>query len=58
MEENTIEIDLETLSKENIYFLLKESCSKDISINKVIEECLRKFLNDYEKDKNQLVFNF
>ena len=58
MDDEILEIDLKELGINCIYFLLQESCNRNISVNKIIEDCLKNSLKEYENDKNQLVFNF
>ncbi len=58
METEILTIDLNDLTKENVFYLLKESCEKDISVNKVVENCLKNFLKELETDSKQMHFDF
>lgn len=40
-----LEIDISDFSREILEFLISESCEKDISINEVISDSIRKGLN-------------
>jgi hypothetical protein len=40
-----IDIDLSAFAKEDLVYLINESVEKDISINDVIVDCLKKSLN-------------
>jgi hypothetical protein len=54
----TITIDLDDYPKEVLYFLIKQSCEEDVSVNKVIENCISKFLFEVRDNPNQLLFDF
>lgn len=51
MSENmtTIEIDMEGLPVEILYYLIRESCERNISVNQIITEALQYFLDENEK---------
>lgn len=42
----TIDISLEELSRENLEYLVKDSCEQDISVNKVIENIIEKMIGE------------
>ncbi len=44
---SSIEINLEEFSKDTMMFLISESVEKDISINEVIEEILKRTMGKY-----------
>ena len=54
----TITIDLDDYPKEVLYFLIKKSSEEDVSVNKVIENCISKFLDEVQDNPNQLLFEF
>ena len=44
----TIEINMEDWPVDFLYFLIKESCERNISVNQIITETLQKFIDKYE----------
>jgi len=44
-----MDIDIGDWDREILEFLVAESCGRDISVNEVINEVLRKSLKEYEK---------
>jgi bifunctional DNA-binding transcriptional regulator/antitoxin component of YhaV-PrlF toxin-antitoxin module len=43
----TIDIDLSEFSREVLEYLVQESCSKDITVNEVVEQILLKLVDEY-----------
>lgn len=44
-----MDIDIGDWDRETLEFLVAESCERDISVNEIINEVLRKSLKQYEK---------
>ena len=44
----TIEIDLSDFSKEQLIAIIQQSCSQDVSVNKIIEQFIEQLINAHE----------
>ena len=47
-EMSTVELDMAEWPRKFLEFLIKQSCERDITVNKVLENCLVKYLNEVE----------
>ena len=47
-----IELNLAEFDRETLEYIIKQSCEKDISVNKVIENILTSYINSQNETRN------
>lgn len=48
---STIELDMTDWDREILYYLIRESCERNISVNQLIVEMLEKFIETHKSDE-------
>ena len=49
--ESVIELDMTDWDREILYYLIRESCERNISVNQLIVEMLEKFIETHKSDE-------
>jgi hypothetical protein len=49
--ESVIELDMTDWDREILYYLIRESCERNVSVNQLIVEMLEKFIETHKSDE-------